>query len=100
MSYLTLEGARDRYLNDLQNARPLFNDQMSDILAVLHSVLGEASPPIVSSLDARRADYTSCLLDQCRTFDERVLELAEAGNHLFAPALGLAVKRGLSFEQG
>jgi hypothetical protein len=89
MPRLTLEGARARYLSDLQRARPLFNDQMSDILAVLHSVLGEAGPPIVSPLDARRADYTNCLLSQCRTFDERVLELAEAGCDLFAPALGL-----------
>lgn len=89
MSDTTLEGARARYLADLQLEHPMFSDQLSDIVRLLHSVLDTESPPIVSSLDAVRADYARRLRDSRRTVDEHVLELAKACNDLFAPTLGL-----------
>jgi hypothetical protein len=98
MSDLTLDTARARYLSDLQRTHPLFNDQMSDILSLLRSLLNEEIPPIRSALDAVRADYVGCLRKQYGTLDRHVLELATACTHLYAPALGLTTPGSISSD--
>jgi hypothetical protein len=89
MSETTLEDARARYLTDLQREHPQFNEQMSDVLHVLHSLLGEEKLPALSPLDSVRAEYVGYLRAHVRTLDEQVRELAKACTQLFAPSLGL-----------
>jgi len=91
MSELTLEGARARYVNALQRVHPRFDEQLSDVVLLLDSLLGRRTPPEVGPLAAVRADYLSRLRQRCRTLDEQVFDLAKACNHLFAPGLGLTV---------
>jgi hypothetical protein len=89
MSDATLEAARARYLHDLQRVHPLFDDQMSEVLVLLRSLLGEDCPCDDNRLHSVRADYLARLRDRYRTLDAQLLELARAGTHLFGPALGL-----------
>jgi hypothetical protein len=88
-SDITLDCARARYLADLQHVHPLFNEQMSDVLQVLNSLVEKETSPVMSRLDAARADYLKCLRDRRRTHNAQVLELAKACTDLFAPAIGL-----------
>jgi hypothetical protein len=89
MSDTTLEAARARYLHDLQRVHPLFDDQMSEVLVLLRSLLGEDHPSVDNRLYSARVDYLAGVRDRYRSLDEQVLELARTGTHLFGPALGL-----------
>jgi len=85
----TLEAARARYVADLQRVHPIFDEQMSDVLMLLRSLLGEDTPSSAGPLDSTRAGYLEHVRERCRTLEEQVLELAKACTNLFAPALGL-----------
>jgi len=86
-----LEAARTHYLADLQRVHLLFDEQMSDVQILLHSLIDDAAVPFgASSLDTTRAIYLQQVRAHHRTLDAQVLELAKACTHLFAPALGLS----------
>jgi len=86
---MTLDVARAQYVADLQRVHPHFDEQMSDVLIALRTLLGEDIPSAVSPLDTSRADYVGHVRDRCDTLVEQVLELAKTSTQLFAPALGL-----------
>ena len=90
MSHTALETARARYLDDVRRVHPHFEDQMSEVVLLLQSLLGQNHPPSEGPLHATRSDYLARLRDHYRTLDEQVLELARAGKHLFGPAVGLS----------
>jgi hypothetical protein len=90
MADTTLETARARYITHLKRARPVVDEQLSDVDLLLDSLLGKITLPMVDLLDAARADYLARLRERCRSIDEQVLDLAVACTKLFAPALGLS----------
>jgi hypothetical protein len=84
----TLDGARARYVADLQRAHPFFDEQLSDVLQLLNSLVSKERAPEAGPLRAARADYLAHLRSGY-TLDKQVDELARACTSLFAPALGL-----------
>jgi hypothetical protein len=89
MTDLSLEGARASYVAALRLVHPLFDEQLSDIVLLLDSLVGQNRPSHGSALDSVRADYLARLRDSGRSLDEQLFDLATACTHLFAPVLGL-----------
>jgi hypothetical protein len=61
MSELNREGARARYVAALQRVHPRFDEQLSDVVLLLDSLLGRRTPPDIGPLAAVRGDYLSRL---------------------------------------
>jgi hypothetical protein len=87
----TLEEARARYLSDLQRTHPVFDEQLTEIIHLLDSLLKQDCPPLAQTLAPARADYLARLRERGRSRDEQVRDLAKACADLFAAVLGLPV---------
>jgi hypothetical protein len=87
----TLEEARARYLDDLRRTHPVFDQQLTEIIHLLDSLVKQDSPPLAQTLGPARADYLARLRGRGRSLDEQVRDLATAGADLFAAVLGLPV---------
>jgi len=89
MTDISLDGARTRYVADLLRVHPVFEEQLSEVVHLLGSLVGETRQSRSSALDPVRDDYLAHLRDGNRSLNEQLFDLAKACAHLFGPVLGL-----------